>query len=580
MAQVLNGSFNTTAYSGRYLTLSWSATQSTANNTSTISWSLKGAGGSTTNYYKAGNFKVIIAGETVYNSTARISLYNGTTVASGTKVIYHNAGGDKSFAASAEAGIYTYDVNCKGSGSWELKSIARAATITSAPNFTDEDSPTIKYSNVAGNATTKLEACIKQGENIIVPYRTITKTATEYKFNFTDTERKNLRQAVKSGSSIKVNYFIRTTIGTTVLTTKTADKTFSLINHLPILNPTVEDTNSRAQALIGYNPNEFIKGYNTISYTIGATAQKEATITSTKITCLNKSNTAATGTLTNVEGNTFTISATDSRGNTTTDTITLSMVDYIKLTISQKMQAEVVEDNIGKVNISLEGNYFSGTFGAANNTLSFSYRIKEQGGSYGNWISVAASPSIYNNTYNVEFEVNNLNYNNSYVIQCQSADLITTISADEYPINFIPVFDWSNEDFNFNVPISIEGKPLNDFVIDEGNSGIWHYRIWNSGRAECWGRNTKSITLSKAWGTMFIGTTYFDRVSYPFAFAATPTEIATLNTAGGSGWLFPESAGNGINGTHQTAVYNVCRPTSVASGVNFTLNYYVSGYLA
>ena len=34
----LSGSFNTTAYSGRYLTFSWTATQNVAANTSTISW--------------------------------------------------------------------------------------------------------------------------------------------------------------------------------------------------------------------------------------------------------------------------------------------------------------------------------------------------------------------------------------------------------------------------------------------------------------------------------------------------------------------------------------------------------------
>ena len=39
----LSGSFNTTAYSGRYLTFSWTATQNVAANTSTISWRLVGA---------------------------------------------------------------------------------------------------------------------------------------------------------------------------------------------------------------------------------------------------------------------------------------------------------------------------------------------------------------------------------------------------------------------------------------------------------------------------------------------------------------------------------------------------------
>ena len=96
-----NGSFNTSAYSNRYLTFSWSVqSQSVANNSTTISWTLKGAG-SASGYYKAGNFKVVINGTTVYSTaeSSRINLYNGTLVKSGTFTITHNSDGTKSFTA-------------------------------------------------------------------------------------------------------------------------------------------------------------------------------------------------------------------------------------------------------------------------------------------------------------------------------------------------------------------------------------------------------------------------------------------------------------------------------------------------
>ena len=126
---VNSGSFNTTAYSSRCLTFSWSvASQSTATNKTTINWSLKGAGGATNNYFEAGNFKVVIDGTTVYSSATRIQLFNGTTVASGTHTLSHNNTGDKTFSASAEAGIYTIAVNVSGSGSWTLPKIPRYAT--------------------------------------------------------------------------------------------------------------------------------------------------------------------------------------------------------------------------------------------------------------------------------------------------------------------------------------------------------------------------------------------------------------------------------------------------------------------
>ena len=96
-----SGSFNTSDYNGRYLTLSWSLTgQNPADNTSTISWSLRGAGSSPEAYYNAGNFKVIINDVTVYQSATRIRLYNGTLVASGSLTISHYPDGQKDFNAS------------------------------------------------------------------------------------------------------------------------------------------------------------------------------------------------------------------------------------------------------------------------------------------------------------------------------------------------------------------------------------------------------------------------------------------------------------------------------------------------
>ena len=72
-----SGSFNTSSYSGRYLVFSWTVkSQDVAANQTVISWSLKGAGGDST-WYKSGNFKVVIAGVTVYSSATRIELHNG-----------------------------------------------------------------------------------------------------------------------------------------------------------------------------------------------------------------------------------------------------------------------------------------------------------------------------------------------------------------------------------------------------------------------------------------------------------------------------------------------------------------------
>lgn len=147
-----SGSFNTSGYGSgswnRYLNFSWSVkSQSIANNTTTISYTLKGAGGATDNWYQAGNFKLVIDGKTVYSSSARINLKNGTVVTSGTYTMTHNNTGNRSFSASAEAGIYTYAVNCRGSGSWSLPTIPRYATVSQNLNNKTETSITMNWSS-------------------------------------------------------------------------------------------------------------------------------------------------------------------------------------------------------------------------------------------------------------------------------------------------------------------------------------------------------------------------------------------------------------------------------------------------
>lgn len=144
MAQVSLGSFNTTSAEGRYLTFNWSVDNTNiASNYKEIYWSLVGAG--VGGYVIGGNFKVVIDGETVYSNSTRREIWVGTVIASGYKKIYHTNNGTRSFSASVEAGIYDVAVNCRGSGSWELPTIPRYATITSF-SVIQRDETSVLYS--------------------------------------------------------------------------------------------------------------------------------------------------------------------------------------------------------------------------------------------------------------------------------------------------------------------------------------------------------------------------------------------------------------------------------------------------
>ena len=328
-----SGSFNTTGYQGRYLTFAWSvSSQNVASNSTTISWTLKGAGTASSSWYRAGNFKVVINGSTVYSSSTRIQLYDGTLVASGNFTMTHDTNGNKTFTASAEAGIYTVAVNCSGSGSFTLPQIARAATITAAPNFTDIENPTISYQNSAGNSVTTLQACISlTGSTDNISYRDIPKTGTSYTFNLTEAERNVLRAAAPNSNTLSVIFYIKTVIGGQTFYS-TANRTLTIVNASPTMaNPSYQDSNSTTTAITGNNQ-KIIQKHSSLTISIpAATAQKYATISKYQVTINGITREqAAAGNMSwgvlDVSSNiTATVKAIDSRGNTVSKSMQITV---------------------------------------------------------------------------------------------------------------------------------------------------------------------------------------------------------------------------------------------------------------
>lgn len=469
MAKVTSGSFNTTAYGERYLTFSWSATQNTAKNQSTISWTLKGAGGSTTSYYMSAPFSVTVAGEEVYTSSTRIQLKNGTVVASGTKTITHKEDGTKSFSASVKAAIYAGSYNVSGSNTWDLKDIPRAATITSAPaNFTDEENPTIKYSNTLGNSVESLQAAItlnKDGTGVAAAYRNITKTGTSYTFSLTDAERNTLRNNCTTANSRTVYFYIKTVINGVSYTNKIAT-TLKIVNAIPTYTISIVDTGSKSTVLTG-NTSTMIKGYNNMKYTITAQGVKGATIKSYKVTNGGKSLTTATGSFGYTEDNKFSYVITDSRGNSVSNTKTITMINYTKLTAAANMKIALDETDGTKANITVDmnGNYFNGSFGAKSNSLRYDIKVTqvETEKSYTNYETIPTT-DMSDGKYNHTYTETQLPYQNSWKIELKIYDEVSSITIPAKILKAQPIFDWGENDFNFNVPITINGIPFQSVV--------------------------------------------------------------------------------------------------------------------
>lgn len=454
----LIGNLSTNSYSGRYYKLSWTAKQNIESNKSTISWTLEALGGNSS-WYAERTLKVVIAGTTVYSKTERVERAAGV-VTSGTIDLTHDNEGKKQFTASVEAAVYVTNINLTGSKTFTLDAIPRKALVTEAQNFNDEANPVIKYSNPFGNNVTALEACISlTGATDDIAYRAISKTGTSYTFYLTDAERNVLRNAAKNSKSITVRFYVRTTIGTTKYLSYVS-KTLTIVNAAPTLNPTAIDTGSVSAALTG-DGNIIIKGYNVVQVASNAAALKGATIVSQKISCGSKSINSGSGALYYVDSNVFTFTATDSRGNTTTKTLTKQFVNYIKPTCVLTLGTV---NATGEVNFTVDGSVFSGNIGKTTNGIIVDYRYKTDSGSYGDWVTATHSAS--NNKYTAAVKVTGLDYQSIYTFQARIRDSIYSGTGEpatlsnEVRVKIQPVFDWGKDDFKFNVPVSYLDKKL------------------------------------------------------------------------------------------------------------------------
>ena len=453
------------------LKFSWEvASYSVANNSTTINWKLELTADANGRISSTASkvWSVTIDGEKkTGTNTVGIAASSTKTLASGSKEIKHNNDGSKTFSYSfTQEFNITFSgtkINTKGgSATAELEDVPIKATIKTAENFNDEANPAITYINPAGTRIDSLQACIASidAKTIYVPYRNISKTGTSYTFVLTDAERKTLRKAVTNkNGTLGVKFYVRTIVDG-ISYYSSLQKTLSLINYTPTFTYTFTDDNLDTYHLTG-DTSTFVKYASYVSYAIFPTARKEATITSCKVTCGSQTKNGVHDSFTNIESGDFTITVTDSRGSTTTKTVSNKFINYIKPTCNLTARAELAENNTTTVKFTIKGDFYSGSFGAAYNTITTQYRVKEAGEEWGAW-SEPVYENLYNNSYDFYGTIANLDYQKAYTIQARVIDALNTngVLSVERTVKAIPIFDWGENDFNFNVPVTVNGLNL------------------------------------------------------------------------------------------------------------------------
>lgn len=336
----------------------------------------------------------------------------------------------------------------------------------------------------------KIEVAISfDGINPDISYRDIPLDTSSYTITLTEEEREAIRIKAQGSNILPIYYLARVTrtaysSNSTVINPitsifyNTIQRNLTVVGSKPVLNPTVKDIKPETLALTG-NENIFVKYESMVEFATGAVASKHATIVSQSVQCGSKTvYNLYNGVIDDVESADFIFNATDSRG-LNADMVVIhnaAMIDYIKPTCLQELSITMSGETTVKVTIKNSGSYYFGSFGAVNNELKLEARYKSGNDEYGDWITLTGNPTYKDGKYELISVFDNLPYKEAYTFQCRATDKLNTVITSAYILKLHPVFDWSETDFNFNVPVNINAEE----ITMHGNTIIRHNEAANN----------------------------------------------------------------------------------------------------
>ena len=190
------------------------------------------------------------------------------------------------------------------------------------------------------------------------------------------------------------------------------------------------------------------------------------------------------------------VTAFDSRGLPTVTYKDIYVHDYSKPTINA--DAKRLNNFEAQTTIKVNGDYTPLMIdGVSKNSIQITkYRDKETNGSFNDWTDLTTT--VTDNKFTCNDIILPLDNSKSFEIEIYVGDLIhpnsTSVFVDEGQAIF---FISSNKKECY-----INGKRViadGDFVsvTETGTDGIWTYRKWSDGTAECWGKHTATnVTIS------------------------------------------------------------------------------------
>lgn len=127
-----------------------------------------------------------------------------------------------------------------------------------------------------------------------------------------------------------------------------------------------------------------------------------------------------------------------------------------------------------------------------------------------------------------------------------------------------------------NIVLEVDGPETN--VQSSGTSGVWSYRKWSNGIAECWCRRTyANVSITSSWGALYDSgadpkNPQFGPYPYPFQFSELPSEFVNVHGKGSTVMLRCSLKPL----IQESGTYNVVRPVA-GTATEVVLDMYVIG---
>ena len=399
------------------LRLEYDLVQSIQNNTSTITYHLKmkskdnySGSGSTAHGYinKDDNNNWIWVGD--FNSIGKNSTIE---IGTQTNTYVHDNNGYKTipYYAFIDTSWDIGDAYCDGT--LDLPRILRYPQMTGATDFTDEENPSISFTN---QGVFPVRVKMNNGNNTIL-YRDISQTATSYTFELTNQERNTLRTLSANSGTFPIRFVVCAMSGNTELNASWIDKTMTIVNANPTFTYTMQETNAKVITALGTNvANDIVQDTSVIQFVINTQVYKNASGIK-EIQIINTSTDDRRNIIVNGESGTynytidvnaiggiFNIIVVDSRNYSSSIQIEKNLIEYQPIKINS---FSFIRENSTSSNIilNLESRYYQTT--GITNTPVVKWKLDE--GSYTTIPSTEYSIDTTNNKLTISnYEITNV----------------------------------------------------------------------------------------------------------------------------------------------------------------------------